>query len=256
MNTVVEQSYVAHVRNTINQWEIHSLEDHLLAVASLAKSFADSFVAGDWAYFSGLWHDLGKYRPQFQKYIRTVSGYEVDAHIESLPGRVTHSTAGAVHAAKKLGAYGRILGYIISGHHAGLPDWNSDKGGQGSLIYRLNNSDDEYLESISESIPSDILEPKRDVPKAPNLKREEFALWVRMLFSCLVDADFLDTEAFMNYTQSDQRGKFSDLTQLKCRFDDFMKKMAARADATHVNTIRAEVLRLSTEGNRKTNYVF
>lgn len=49
----------------------HLLADHLRAVAKLAASFAKIFGYEDWGHLAGLWHDLGKYRPRFQRYIRT-----------------------------------------------------------------------------------------------------------------------------------------------------------------------------------------
>lgn len=65
---------IAHVRQNSNEtYELHSLEEHLREVAKLANRFAEPFDSGDWAYLAGLWHDLGKYRPRFQHYIRQVN---------------------------------------------------------------------------------------------------------------------------------------------------------------------------------------
>lgn len=62
---------LAHVRQDVaGCWLTHSLEEHLRGVATLAGSFAAAFDAGDWAKLAGLWHDLGKYRSAFQRYIR------------------------------------------------------------------------------------------------------------------------------------------------------------------------------------------
>ena len=84
------------------------------------------------AALAGIWHDLGKYRPGFQAYIRAAG--DVDAHIENkVPGREkTHSAAGALwseqHLAARMGERGRIvarvLQYLIAGHHAGLDNWH------------------------------------------------------------------------------------------------------------------------------------
>ncbi len=135
---------LAHVRQLPNgEWEEHFLSDHLPDVARLAAEFAASFGGDDWAHQAGLWHDLGKFREKFQRYIKSVSGYEkqydTEAHIkdEETPGRVDHSTAGAIHAIDKLGEQGRILAYLIAGHHAGLPDWNSPEAGRSSLLQRV-----------------------------------------------------------------------------------------------------------------------
>ena len=110
----------------------HDLEAHLQAVAELAATAARRFNAADWAHLAGLWHDLGKYRPGFQKYIRRVSGFEADAHIKGESGKAPHSTAGALLACDRHGEAGRVLAYLIAGHHAGLDDWH------GGLATRLS----------------------------------------------------------------------------------------------------------------------
>ncbi len=88
---------------------MHELKRHLYSVAQLANGHATSFHAGDWASVAGRWHDLGKYSREFQGYIRSASGYNPEAHIETAPGRVDHSTAGAIHAVNQWGVYGRVL---------------------------------------------------------------------------------------------------------------------------------------------------
>ena len=71
---------------------------------------------------------------------------------------------------------------------------------------------------------------------------EHLHLWVRMLYSCLVDADFLDTERFMTPDTFKLRGKFVDLTELKKRFDVYMNEKTAHTQATRLNEIRVGVL--------------
>src|SRR5690606_39890029 len=117
--------HIAHARKRDDEsWaEPHLLVDHLQDVAQLAEGFAATFGNGDWGFLAGLWHDLGKYKADFQSYIRTASGFENDQTDEGGPGKVDHTTAGAIHALEKLGPRGRILAYLIAGHHSGLPDW-------------------------------------------------------------------------------------------------------------------------------------
>ena len=74
----------------------HDLCDHLTSVEQLAGAFAAPFGAEDIARHAALWHDLGKYQPSWQQFIRKASGFEADAHIEDKPGHPNHSTAGAV----------------------------------------------------------------------------------------------------------------------------------------------------------------
>ncbi len=238
---------LAHVRQDHDgQWKEHALEEHLFEVARRSGEFAKVFGSEDWASLAGLWHDLGKYREKFQRYIKSVSGYDAEAHIEGAPGRVDHSTAGAIYAIEKLGLQGRILAYLIAGHHAGLPDWNNAEGGQSVLFQRIENGKQNgYLQEALDAVPPiEILNQSRPQSLPPN---GSLALWLRMLFSCLVDADFLDTEAFMDDKRSGLRSGYPSMVALKHAFDQYMTDKAAKAKDSTVNRIRAEVLRQCRE---------
>ena len=125
---------IAHVRFDNNSKSIeHWLDDHLRDVAALASEYAADFQSAEWASVAGIWHDLGKYNPEFQNYIRDKTGYEREnAHVESV-GKVNHSAAGALYAVEKHKHIGRALAYLIAGHHAGLPDWRKEDADGGSL---------------------------------------------------------------------------------------------------------------------------
>jgi len=124
---------VAHSKPP-SEWQ--SLETHLLQVADLAGQHAAAFNAASWGRLIGLWHDLGKFSPDFQKYIRQSS----EAHLESKIGRINHSSAGALKAIERFGKIGRLLAYCIMGHHAGLPDWQNENSPQASLAWRLSQT--------------------------------------------------------------------------------------------------------------------
>ncbi|MCE7915046.1 MAG: CRISPR-associated endonuclease Cas3'' [Nitrosomonas sp. PRO4] len=238
---------LAHVRQDPNgKWIEHALDEHLFEVARRAGELANVFGSEDWAHLAGLWHDLGKYREKFQQYIKSVSGYDAEAHIEGAPGRVDHSTAGAIHAIEKLGLQGRILAYLIAGHHAGLPDWNNAEGGQSVLFQRIENGKQNgYLQEAFDAMPpAEILNQSRPESLPPN---GSLALWLRMLFSCLVDADFLDTEAFMDDKKSGLRSGYPSMVALKHALDQYMADKAVNAKDSDVNRIRAEVLRQCRE---------
>lgn len=238
---------IAHVRQDSNSnWRKHALDEHLHEVARRAGKTAIAFGSADWAHLAGLWHDLGKYRDKFQKYIKSVSGYDAEAHIEGAPGRVDHSTAGAIYAIEKLGLQGRILAYLIAGHHAGLPDWNNAEGGQSTLLQRIKTGKQNgYLQEVHNAAPpAEILNQPRPASLPP---KGSLALWLRMLFSCLVDADFLDTEAFMDDKKSGLRSGYPSIEALKSAFDQHMTDKAANAKDSAVNRIRAEVLRQCRE---------
>lgn len=259
------QNYIAHIKEDQNGKQIeHLLDDHQRQVAEMAANFATEFGGQDWAKLAGLWHDLGKYRPGFQQYIRQIA----DAHCEHsgiTPTDKTHSAAGAIFAiqsyptpSKEYGYDARILVYLIAGHHAGLADWNG-------LDARLFSPDGiqkqakkEFDEAIASAPRSSVsncgIDPTiqkfiRDLPgKTSEEKRNGFHLWVRMLFSSLVDADFLDTEKFMDDRQSEARKKFPNISDLKRNFDEYMScKIAPLANTTPVNRIRSDILRQCRE---------
>ena len=230
----------------------HDLDDHLRCVGQRAEECARVFDSGDWARVAGIWHDLGKYSAEFQRRIKSASGY--DAHLEGSVGRVDHSTAGAQHAIAQFGLHGRILAYLIAGHHAGLPDWHTSETPGAALKARLD--DGRHLErALIQPIPPEIIsQPKPDSGLLG--KADGFALWVRMLFSCLVDADFLDTEAFMNADKAAQRIEALTVSELLSRFDAFMKNNFSDAPPTPVNRTRADVLRQCREKARETPGLF
>lgn len=180
--------------HNLEDWEI--LEDHLKEVSATAETFAGAFGAGDWGRLAGLWHDLGKYSHEFQSYLRRASG-QSDPHGEDLTatgGRVDHSTAGAQHCAAQ-GQFGQLLAYAIAGHHAGLPDGVE-------LRERLTKKVavwDSFAPSHAKSgtVPPLPLAPPQDASERV-LVPFRLSMFVRMVFSSLVDADFLRTEAFMS----------------------------------------------------------
>lgn len=222
-------------------WIVHDLEDHLRQVGRLADEFATAAIrdGARWGRLAGLWHDLGKYQPAFQSYIRGASAME--AHIEGA-GRVKHAIAGAIHAVDALGPYGQLLAYAIAGHHAGLPDWHATDSGAAALSPQLNSAADRatLAAAIAGGAPADVLRPGVELPKPPIRRAEELHLWLRMLFSCVVDADFLDTEAFMDRERTGLRGDYAGIEALCDAYDRHMAERFALAD-TPVKRLRAEI---------------
>lgn len=239
---------LAHVQNTgCGRFRLHGLDEHLRSVERLAGRFADKFGAGHWGRLAGLWHDLGKFQPAFQSYIRRDSGFDPEAHLEdAVPSRVDHSSAGALHAVAQFGrngshrgnAIGRLLAYVIAGHHAGLPDWRQADGGGGSLEVRLRERGEllRATTAVSAAIPFLAGEAPRDEPPS----RPSLSLWVRLLFSALVDADYLDTEAFMDPERVGSRSGWEDIPKIAETFERFM--VTKVRDDTELNRIRGEIL--------------
>ena len=242
--------YIAHSRQDSSEnWHSHLLQNHLQKVAQLAKRFAGRY-GPLFAEYAGLLHDLGKFQEAFQKYIRNASGFEKEnAHLEDIEStklrKIPHSTAGAKYAVEHLNPFfGHLLAYLIAGHHAGLADWYD----KGSLKSRLQQADDELAASLSGLVESGLSEdffPVSDNDLKQDFfafwkdgaKLEELHIWLRFLFSCLVDADFLDTEAFMNgYADADAaqaaelRPKFPGLDELHQRYEQYMAQLYEKSD--------------------------
>jgi CRISPR-associated endonuclease/helicase Cas3 len=230
---------IAHRR--VSDGATHDLEDHLRAAALLAERFAGAWGASETAALAALWHDLGKYAPEFQAMI---SASDPDAHLENvLKGprqRVNHSSAGALWAMERFrgSGFGRLLAYPIAGHHSGLADWVGENGRTG-LKDRL--ADRSHLErTLRANPPRAILEaplPSTGIPEGADA-----SLWVRMFASALFDADFLDAEAFFEPTVPPGRADWPALSSLLPKLDAHLAKTSAAAEPTSVNRLRADVL--------------
>lgn len=226
--------FFAHSTNRNDRADWQSLKDHLIAVGELAANYASPFGAQALARIQGQLHDLGKYTYDFQR--RLAGGAPVD-----------HATWGARIASELCDKdLGMLLAYGIAGHHAGLAN---GRGGQlrTALTDRL-------------AAPLPVLQPdwKREIELPPDStlklpqgfriinKRErgifQLTLLARMLFSCLVDADFTDTNEFYRRIEGKglrNTGDAPTLEQLRQRLE--VKLSSFRAD-NDVRRIRAHIL--------------
>jgi len=184
-----------------SQWE--PLEVHLRAVAARARDFAAAFGMDARGEAAGLLHDIGKVTDAYQNYIRG-KGKSPD-----------HSTAGAKEAERRFGPIGRCLAFAIAGHHAGLADGTQ-------LSERLTKALESYddWEAYTGAAPKPVAFPPKKTHTRTLLRRFS-STW---FFSCRVDADFLETEAF--YAQAAEkvvvRGGFSDISTLRAWLAAFM----------------------------------
>jgi CRISPR-associated endonuclease/helicase Cas3 len=234
----MQDEYYAHSHpgKPFADWQ--SLEEHLKNVAEKARTFADAFGAGEWGYLAGLWHDVGKYSNEFQNYLRVKN--DIDASIETTPGRgVDHSSAGAHHAARILPILGHILAYAVAGHHSGLLNGRDTGACQEARLNKTVSPWEhglQFLPAFTElELPTFLrnsLSKKHAFP---------VAFFIRMIFSCLVDADFLDTEAFMNPQQASLRRNWPDkvLEQMDNALTEFVRQFNQKD--TLVNHQRALV---------------
>lgn len=216
--------YYAHSNG---KGELQTLDEHLKNVSHLASQYSSVFDAEQMGYLCGMLHDIGKYSTEFQDRLLKC-GKKVD-----------HSTAGALEAEKLLGkTFKIILGYIICGHHSGLMDYGSQERG---LLLRFNKKIPSYNYQDKE-INVDIASIKKEIPKI-KLDNGGFTMgfFIRMLYSCLVDADFLDTEKFMKVEVEKFRGNFEDFSSLTEKFNKYMYIKSSNAIKSRINGYRQQI---------------
>lgn len=202
----------------------HKLDQHLLDTAKLAEEFCKGFAPG-WGYLAGLWHDLGKYQAAFQRRI----GADPNAHTKE--EKVDHSSIGALLAQRtKL----HPLSFVIAAHHTGLTD-------KQDLLARLQ-AKEELLEICrSDGMPK-LFETQPPPPPPAFLANDsrKIALWIRFIFSALVDADFLDTERF--YEGFLRNYDYSSLAELRARLVAYLDQKTAASHETALNQLRRRIL--------------
>lgn len=217
--------YYAHVNE---KGEKQTVQEHLMKVGDKAKEFGKKFGAEQIAYLSGVLHDIGKCGTEFQRRLLE-NGEKVD-----------HSTAGALEVEKLLGkAFKILLGYVICGHHSGLMDYGSVERGLRARFSKAipNYSSDEIKVNI------DINKIKKELVELKNANNGfTIGFFVRMIYSCLVDADFLDTEEFMNVEIQRLRGFDCNFSNLKQKFDSYMTNKKMKSDEKKINNYRNQIL--------------
>ncbi len=233
-------NYIGHIKSAnTNQFELQDLYNHLEGTAEIASKFAAEFNNSGWGKLLGLWHDIGKYSDEFQEYIKVNSGYEED---DQRRPKTDHTSAAAI-LAKDIypNFFWQPIAYCIAGHHAGLHNWLPEIGVSGDLSDRLMKQ--ELLDKVRLKIPKELFENfNLNPPIGKPIDSNQMHLWIRMLFSCLVDADFLDTERFMNPESFERRGKYDSIIELKSRFEIYMEEMLKNVPISQVNTIRSKIL--------------
>lgn len=233
--------FIAHVDTG---GETQSLENHAEEVARRCGEFCAQ-INPDWrgvGIILGLLHDHGKYQKAFQEYIRYSSGLS-----DYGPTRAPHSMAGAIHAYSLFKdhdkAFARVLSYCIGGHHRGLYDSaeleNALKAADNAAYYR------NMLQNAPEAAIS--LEKKiariATLPDIMEIEEEDRPFFVRMLFSALIDADRLDTEAFMDKEKALLR---TEAMGTNASWTSLRDKLKAKTDSfvadTPINCARAYFL--------------
>ena len=223
----MEEKYYAHWSEDGRKQTVLA---HLLRTALLCAQFAAKFGEKALGYWAGLLHDIGKFTQAFQK--RLFDGGK----------KVDHATAGAWESKAYL-----PISLCIMGHHSGLPDLGgrTDKG-KPTYFGRMNKAKSGQLE------PYDAWKEEVELPQAPKMEPKtelELDFLIRMLYSCLTDADFLDTEAFMSNGQV-ERGGGEAISVLADKLDRYTAGWFPPSN--ELNTQRCAILRRCMEQGEDT----
>ncbi|MDT9726422.1 CRISPR-associated endonuclease Cas3'' [Xylanibacillus composti] len=241
-------NYYAHTKKS---GEYQFLRDHLITVANLCQRYAKPLGIGDLGYITGLLHDIGKYSALFQERIR---GRNI---------QVNHSSAGAKWILDKdayrslIGRAGtaryiaRLVSMAIAGHHGGLLNYGTQDQ-DGSFLKRMSKDDIPEWSSAWEEIvlPNSILAtPELLKPEKIILLKDKLA-WSysfmgRMLYSCLVDADAIDTRNYVNDSDrlimEKRERSIPTPSILLERLDNYLTEKFELADQTPVNLQRKRI---------------
>lgn len=205
---------IAHINDF---GEKQTIKEHLNGTAEKAKGFASEFGCGDVGYLCGLMHDIGKYSAEFQRRILDPEN----------TGKVDHSTAGAKELWRMSKQY-LPMAMAVAGHHSGLMD--------GGLVRTARAQDGTFFGRLEGDLPEygewedDIKPPEVTLPgfcKAGPHPVFTMSFFIRMIYSCLVDADYLDTESFMRQGKVD-RGAYSSPEELLHRFENYISPWIGR----------------------------
>lgn len=234
-------------------WE--DLDTHLAVVASRCEQFTSVFGGGNWGTILGRCHDLGKGSAEFQAKLLKGEADADDLGVkDQAPGRVDHSTFGARYVKRTnkdvTGTCGWLLAYAIAGHHAGLADWSANgDADRSTLPYRLSERyvipevSDPQLTLPAVKLPWRVATSPEQKHLALRKAAFSYALFTRMVFSSLVDADRLCTEAFCDVAQAEERtADRPSLLRMKDALSLHLERIQSVAAATTVNACRHHVL--------------
>ena len=216
-----KETIISHLyQNKVDgQWIIQSNDEHQRGVAEMADSFARQFGMGSWGRVLGLLHDKGKERDAFQQYIRKANGLPL---MEEKPyGEHHHAFVGGLIVKNIMGKsiLNLLVNQIIS-HHTGLHDYAAVEDILKNQIPAEINHDD---------VAFDKFLLKKELLESPfsrnNVDMRHFHHLSRMLFSCLVDADRLDTERFMDRESWEKRGCLFSIADLLPKLEAYLQKL-------------------------------
>ena len=218
---------ISHIYKENERWIIQSNKEHLEGVAKLASVFASEFCMSSWGKMLGMLHDIGKQSNAFQQHIKKESGYAPETKVI---GDYHHAYIGGIIARKLYGksADNFFVNQILS-HHSGLHD--SDE---------LDSENSELKKTIPTEVNPNIEKVVLD-KLSFKCKATDIHHLSRMLFSCLVDADYLDTETFMDKETSELRANKASVKDLLPKLEIYLHNLKVSTKDTEVNRIRSKV---------------
>ncbi|MCD7741298.1 MAG: CRISPR-associated helicase Cas3' [Ruminococcus sp.] len=226
--------YIAHKIDEKEQ----TVKDHLEETAELAKNNAlEPFK--DLAYECGLLHDIGKYTQSFQCRIRGDNK------------KCEHAICGAQWINDNWSdPFNALMEYCIAGHHTGLPDGGkkTDTADSPSLSGRMKRISEDFSEFENEITP-EIPNTKEIFSYLSKQKNSEdlveiYAFMTKYVFSCLTDADYLNTERF--YNENAKRGMSGDFKKAR---EKLQEKLKSFKSDTKVNKARNDLLNQAIENS-------
>ncbi|MDD5486035.1 MAG: CRISPR-associated helicase Cas3' [Dehalococcoidales bacterium] len=235
---------------------VEPLKEHLELVAERAKEYASALGASEEAYMAGLMHDLGKYGEPFQRRLRGEGKY------------IDHWSAGAWEILQLYKSKGIASALAIQGHHLGLQCGNKDNLAKLNpqhlkerhpLNLKLSEGNIRLLEKDGLSVlPEDKINSLFQV----GINNTSSMLDVRMLYSAIVDADFIETEAWFSMDDCGNRKYRKPGMHLKpeealCRLNSHLATIKAESDSSHqINQVRADLYQACIDASLKHQGLF
>ena len=270
---MIRNKFIAHRRQS--DGEIQEVLNHLLEVAQLSRQFASKIGVPDLGELLGLLHDFGKYSRAFQDYIKSATGIlnpDIDEDYVgamALKGKIDHSTAGAQWIWERYRKYksgdfpvgkftGQILALCLASHHSGLIDCLKPDGKVG-FTDRIGKSDEQtYLQECLQVADNEILHKLTELATAERIqdclnfirqinskelstiaRAFRLGLWTRFLYSCLIDADRIDSADFVTAKNKTIRNMQPvDWEPAIIRLEKYIENLAIRND---IDIIRRQI---------------
>ncbi len=270
MTTKENYNFIAHPSE---QGDDQGLDDHLLSVASLSATLANKIRLERSGYAIGLLHDFGKYSLSFQKYLRSAVGRidpDSEDYIDPIThkGHIDHSTAGSQYLFHSLAndfkdegqVVAQALSLCIASHHSGLIDcFKLD--GTNQFVKRIKKSDDEthlqeclqnasdtYCENLKSHLTRDLVQEFIEQFKRVSEKQDHSCVsafnkgfLVRFLFSCLIDADRINSADFEMPENTERRFKKPQWDTAILRLENKLKEFKSSSQKDPVSSIREKI---------------